>query len=149
MLVKTDQTVAPTTRFFSGKILMFAKLSLKSFVHELDEIFFFPSNKTREIYDKYMIERTFPYSVLTDTDSICLFFMFICKPESNTPDEKFRDILFKVICENEILHRFDTSHEFWKKFGVRTTSLKKKLGYYAVENIDDPCNITTVVNPKE
>ena len=96
-----------------------------------------------------MIERVFLYSVLKDTDSICFFFISICKPESNIPDEKFRDVLFEVICENDILHRFDTSHKFWEKFGVRNTSLKKKLGYYAVENIDDPCNITIAVNPKE
>ena len=93
---------------------MFAKLSLKSFVYELAEIFFFPSNKTKEIFAKYMIEGVFPYSVLRDTDSICLFFIFICKPESKTSDEKFRDVLFGVICENEILHRLDTSHKFWE-----------------------------------
>ena len=38
---------------------------------------------------------------------------------------------------------------FGKIFCIRNTSLKKKLGYYAVENIDDPCNITIAVNPKE
>ena len=95
-------------------MLMFAKLSLKSFVYELAEIFFFPSNKTKTIFATYMIEGVFPYSVLRDTDIICLFFIFICKPESNTSDEKFRDVLFGVICENEILHRLDTSHKFWE-----------------------------------
>ena len=63
--------------------------------------------------------------MLTDTDSICLFFIFICKPENNTSDEKFKDVLFEVICKNEILHRFSASHEFLEKFGVRNTSLKK------------------------
>ena len=51
-----------------------------------------------------MIEQIFPYSVLTDTDSICVFFIFICRPESNLPDGKFTDALFQVIKENEILH---------------------------------------------
>ena len=149
LAVKKNQIVAPTTRFFSGKMLMLAKLSRKMFVYQLGEIFYFLSNKMKAIYDKYMIEQVFPYSVLTDTDSIRFFFISICKPESNIPDEKFRDVLFEVICENDILHRFDTSHKFWEKFCVRNTSLKKKLGYYAVENIDDPCNITIAVNPKE
>ena len=57
--------------------------------------------------------------------------------------------MFDVIRENEILHTFDTSHEFWEKFSVRNTSLKKKLDCYSVKNIDDPCNITMAVNPKE
>ena len=39
-------------------------------------------------------------------------FHFICKRESNLLDKKFRDVLPKVICENEILHEFNTSHEF-------------------------------------
>ena len=90
---------------------MFAKLSLKSFVYEFAKIFFFPLNKTKAIYNKYMTKRVFSYSVLTDTDSVCFFFILICKPESNTPD---REVLFEVICENKILHRFDTSHKFWE-----------------------------------
>lgn len=62
-----------------------------------------------------MIEMIFSYSVLSDKDSICVFFIFICNPESNLPDEKFRDVLFEIIGENEILHRFDRSHKFWEK----------------------------------
>ena len=96
-----------------------------------------------------MTERVFPYAVLTDKDSICVFFIFIRKPENSFPDDKFRGILFKVIKENEILHRFDTSHKFWEKFSARDESLKKKLGYYSIENSDDPFLVTIAVNPKE
>ena len=83
---------------------MFAKLSLESFAYDFAETFFFPNQKTKEIYNKYMTERIFPYSVLKDTDSICVFFIFISKPESSLPDGKFRDILFEVIKEHDILH---------------------------------------------
>ena len=127
---------------------MFAKLSLKSFVYELAEILFFLSNKTKAIYGNYMIEQVFPYSVLTDTGSISFFFIFICKTESNTPEEKFTDVLFQFICENKVLHKFDISHKFWEMFGVRNTSLKKKLGY-AVESTVDHSNIIIALNPKE
>ena len=89
---------------------MFANVYLESFTYDFTETFFVPNKTAREIYDKYMIERVFPYSILTGTDNICVFFIFICKPESNLPDPKFRDVLFEVIRENEILHRFDTSH---------------------------------------
>ena len=77
------------------------------------------------------------------------FLIFICKPESSLSDAKYRDVSFEVIIENEILQRFDTSHEFWKRYSVRNASLKKKLGYFIIENIDDLCMATIAVNPKE
>ena len=96
-----------------------------------------------------MIERIFPYSILTDTDSICVFFIFICKPESCTPDSQFRDVLFEVIINKNILHRFDTLHKFWEKYSVRNESLRKKLSYFSIKNIDDPYIVIVAVNPKE
>ena len=108
MKKKTKQNKAkPTTRFFSGKMLIFSKIFLESFAYDFTETFFFPNKKTRRIYNKYMVERVFPYSVLTDTDSICAFFIFICKVKSDLPDSKFRDVLFEM--KNEILPRFENS----------------------------------------
>ena len=130
-------------------MLTFAKVSLESFVYDLTETFFFPNKKIKKIFNKYMIERIFPYSILTDTDSICVFFIFICKPESCTPDSQFRDVLFEVIINNDILHRFAISHKFWEKYSVRNESVRKKLSYFLIENIDDPCIVTIAVNPKE
>ena len=96
-----------------------------------------------------MIELIFSYSVLTDIDSICIFFIFICKSSCNVPNEKFRDVLFEVIINNKILNWLDTSHKFCGRFTVRNKDLRKKLGYFAIENIDDPCLVTVAVNPKE
>ena len=50
---------------------------------------------------------------------------------------------------NKILNRFDTSHKFLDRFNVRNKDLRKKLGYFAIKNIDDPCIVTVVINPKE
>ena len=50
---------------------MFAKVFLMSFIYELIEVFYFPKNKLKPIYDKYLIE-VYIYYVLTDTDSTCL-----------------------------------------------------------------------------
>ena len=63
---------------------MFAKALLESFVYDLMETIFFPNKKTKEIFNKYMIKRILPLSVSTDTDSICVFLIFICRPESWT-----------------------------------------------------------------
>ena len=54
-----------------------------------------------------------------------------------------------MISSNEILKRFHTSHKFWAKFDVQDEKTRKKLGLFEVEHIDDPCQITTAVNPKE
>ena len=96
-----------------------------------------------------MTELIFPYSVLMDTDSICVLFIFICKPSCNVPNEKFCDVLFEVITNNKILNRFDTSYEFWYRFIVRNKDLRKHLGYLAIENVDDSCIVTVAINPKE
>lgn len=55
-------------------MLVFAKISLESFTYEFTETLFFRNKKTREINDKYMIERVLPHGVLADTDSILRFF---------------------------------------------------------------------------
>ena len=47
------------------------------------------------------------------------------------------------------MHRFDTSHKFWEKYGVRNEHLKKRLGYFSIENICQPCVVTVAVNPKD
>ena len=126
------------TRFFSGKMLKFVKTSLESFTYDLTEIFFFLNKNTQEIYETYLIKKIYPYSVLTDTDYICVFVIFIYKPECYLPDSQFRDVLFEVIKTNRNVERFDTSDEFWDRYSIRKKSLNKTLGYFSVENSSDP-----------
>ena len=66
----------------SGKLLMFAKLSLKSFIYEITEIFSFPKENIAENYKKYMTEKVEMFHVLTDTDSTSLKFVFILNSNS-------------------------------------------------------------------
>ena len=69
----------------SGKLLMFAKLSLQSFIYDLIETFWFPSQLVLEIYKKYKIEKVKMCHVLTDTDSTALQFIIISDPNSDIP----------------------------------------------------------------
>ena len=48
----------------SGKLLMFAKLLLKSFVFELIETFCFPNEQTKQIFKKYQIGKVEIYHIL-------------------------------------------------------------------------------------
>lgn len=118
LVINRNNVVKATSRFFSGKMLMFTKCSLVSFIYELIEIFYFPDQKLKEIYEKYQIEHVFPCHVLTDIDSIFLMFLFLCKISCNIQDEKFREIIFEVIVSSEIMNRFDRIHQYWEKFNV-------------------------------
>ena len=69
LAVKKNDTIKPLTRFFASQILMFAKLSLKSFVYDLVETFMFPNQKPTKIYKKYNIDFVYVYHLLTDTES--------------------------------------------------------------------------------
>ena len=75
--VKEKQEVQVTTRFLSGKLLMFTKLSSMSFIYGMLETFCFPDEKVTKIYDKYLIEKVYMCHILTDTDSTSLQFLFI------------------------------------------------------------------------
>ena len=104
--------------------------------------------KFKKIYDKYLIEKVYIYHILTDTDSTSLQFLFVRDPASDKINKKYRDIIFEVIIASEIYNRFDTSHEFWDKFGVWKPFLHKCLGYFSAESIYNPCYLTIACNPK-
>ena len=98
LAVKHGDQVKPTSRFFSGKLLMFA------FICDLGKTSCFLNQNPKEIYAKYQIECISSYHNLTDTDcwSTSVFFIFPCAPESNTPNEKYRGCLFEVFVANDI-----------------------------------------------
>ena len=112
LAINKTNAVKSTATFFSVKMLMFAKLSLMSFIYELIETFYFPNDKTKIIYSSHGIEKKIPYHVLTDTDSTALAFIIICPENNSIPDDKFCSIIFEVIVQNDIINFFDTSHEF-------------------------------------
>ena len=88
--VKKINEIKVTTGFMSGKLLMFTKLSLKSFIYDLIEIFCFPQKEIVELYKKCLIEQVEILHILTDTDSTAIQFIFISDPNSDLPEEKFR-----------------------------------------------------------
>ena len=125
LAVNKNNTVKVKTRFSSGKMLMFAKPSLMSFIYDLIKTFHFPIEKTKKIYKSYGIEKILLYHILTYTDSTLLMFLTICEFKCNVPDDKFRDLIFEVIVQNKIYDRFDTSHIFCDEFNARKPELEK------------------------
>ena len=108
--LKEKQELQVTTRFLSGKMLMFAKLSLMSFIYELMEMLCFPDKKVKKIYQKYLIEKVYMYHILADTDSTSLRFLFASDPASDITESKYREIISEVIWASEIYTRFNTSN---------------------------------------
>ena len=51
--------------------------------------------------------------------------------------------------KSKVLGRLDLSHEYCEKLNCRNTDLKKRVGYFEVENIDKANIITIALNPKE
>ena len=88
LAIKKNTNVKVTSRFIKGKILMFAKLSIKLFVYDIMDVFCFPNADIQSIYNYYQIEKCFLYQNLTDTDSRSLLFLFICNLECVLPESK-------------------------------------------------------------
>ena len=51
--------------------------------------------------------------------------------------------------KSKLFDRLDLSAEYYDKFNCRNESLKKRVGFFEVKNIDTPNIITIAVNPKE
>ena len=117
--VEQNSRVKLTTRYLNGKMLMFAKLSIKSFVYDIIDVFMFPDATVKKIYQKYDIENCIVEQNLTDTDSTSIFFIFICNLKSEIPENEARNIIFEVMLNSKLFHRLDRSSEFYEQFNAR------------------------------
>ena len=149
LAIKKNTNVKVTSRFIKGKMLMFAKLSIKSFVYDMIDVFCFPNQDIQLIYDFYKIEKCFLYQNLTDTDSTSLLFVFICDLQSTLPESQARKVIFECMVKSKILDRLDVSDEYWKQYDVYNATTKKQMGLFEIEHIDNPNVCTIAVNPKE
>ena len=52
LAIKKETKVNLTTRFLNRKIIMFSKTSIQSFVYDLIDVFMFPDDVVKEIYEK-------------------------------------------------------------------------------------------------
>ena len=119
-------------------MLMFIKVSIKSFVYDLIDTFIFPNAKIQEIYKKYKVNHCYLDQNLTNTDSTSMFFVFICDLNSNMREDKVRNIIFEVMLKSKIFDRLDMSAEFYEQFSCQNENLKKRVGLFEIENIDKP-----------
>ena len=91
--IQKSEKVNLTTRFSNGKMLMFSKLSI---VYDLIDVFMFPNEEIKKIYNINKINRCYLYQNLTNTGSTSLFFVFICELNCCIREDEARDIIFEV-----------------------------------------------------
>ena len=147
--IEKNTKIKLTTRFLNGKMLMFSKLSIKAFVYDMIDVFMFSNQTTQQIYQKYGVEKCFLEQNLADTDSTSIFFIFICNLSSDLPENEARKIIFEVMLNSKIFNRLDRSDKYFEQFNARDVTLKKKVGYFEIEQIDKDNIITIALNPKE
>ena len=93
---------------------MFSKVSIKSFVYDLVDVFMFPNEEIKKIYAEFKVDRCYLYQNLTDTDGTSNFFVFICDLKGSIDERKSRDTIFKVMIKSKIFERLDLSDNFLK-----------------------------------
>ena len=125
LAIEKSSEINLTTRFLNGKMLMFSKVSIKSFVDDFIDVFMFPNSEIQEIYKKYKVNRCYLDQNLTDTDSTSMLFVFICNLDSNIREDQARDIIFEVMIASRIFDRLDLSAEFYEQFNCCNTKLQK------------------------
>ena len=145
--IQKESKIHLTTRFLNGKMLMFSKVSIKSFFYELIDIFMLPTDEIKKIDQKYKVNQCYLDQNLTDTDSTSIFFVFICDLKCNVKEDEAR--IFEVMLKSKVFDRLDLSAEYYDKFNCRNESLKKRVGFFEVENIDTLNIIMIALNPKE
>ena len=128
--VKSNHFVKCTMRFMYGKLLMFAKLSLKSFICSLVKLLHFPEENpiVSDIYKKYQIEEIHCYQVLTDTDSTSTQFIIVSEPESKFPECDIRDILFEIFSKQRLIFAKDLTNP--TSFGKNLMFIVHKIKKY-------------------
>ena len=130
-------------------MLMFSKVSIKSFVYDLIDVFLFPNEEIKIFCAEFKVDRCYLYQNLTDKHNTSIFVVFICDLKCSIDERKSRDIILKVMIKSKIFERLDLSDYFWDQFGVQDKKLKKQVGIFKIESINKVNVITIALNPKE
>ena len=72
-----------------------------------------------------MIENVVINHILTDTDSTALQFIFISDPNSDFPEDNFRDVIFEIIIATKIYKNLTLFTNFGTFLGLGRKAEKK------------------------
>ena len=60
-----------------------------------------------------------------------------------------RNLIFEIMFKSKLFERLDLSDDFYTQFNLQNKKLKKQVGLYEVEHINNPNIITVAINPNE
>ena len=86
---------------------------------------------------------------MSDTDSASLEFVVITEDICDCGERKMRDILIQIFLGNDIHSRLDLPGEFFERLGRRNKAVRKQVGLYEFENIEQGIICALCINPKE
>ena len=109
-------------------MLMFSKISVKSFVYDLIDVFMFPNEEIQKIYNKHKINKYYFDQNLTDTHSSSMFFVFICDLQCNLKENEAKDLIFEIMLKSKLFDRIDLSADYFEEFQCKNPDLKKQVG---------------------
>ena len=74
------------------------------------------------------------------------FFVFIRNLDCTVNEKESRKILFEVMIASKI---FQIPDDFWEQYSVQNKAIKKQVGVYEIESIDNVNIMNIPVNSKE
>ena len=86
---------------------------------------------------------------MTDTDPASLEFTVIAEDTCDCGEREMRDILIQIFLENDIHSRLDLSGEFCEQYRKWNELVRKQVGLYKFENIEQGIICALCINPKE
>ena len=64
-------------------------------------------------------------------------------------ESESRKLIFKILKHSKIVERLDVSDKFGQQLKMSNENVKKQMGLYEIENIDNANICTIAVNSKE
>ena len=86
---------------------------------------------------------------MSDTGSTSTSYVFICNLSCSVYEKTAKNVILEVLIKSKVFNRLDLSDDFWEQFNVQNKDLKRQVGLYEVENIDNTNILTIAINPKE
>ena len=86
---------------------------------------------------------------MSDTGSTSTSYAFICNLSCSVYEKTAKNVILEVLIKSKVFNRLDLSDDFWEQFNVQNKDLKRQVGLYEVENIDNTNILTIAINPKE
>ena len=137
------------TCFMSGKLLILAKVSLAGFIYDVIDVFFFPNKRVRSLFEEKGIIQCFVYLLLTITDSALIQFILVYDKLRLITNKEAQNFISEITSGSKIFGRLNLLLEYFEGFNVQDEKLRKLVGMYEIEAIDNRTMISIKVNPEE